>query len=93
MKLVYSPESIEDLQRLREFIANKNRNAARHIAHSLLESIKKLKTFPRMGIEVKSAKSELIRDLIIGDYIARYLISKESIYILRVWHQKEDWKK
>lgn len=92
MRIVYSPESIEDLKRLREFIAVKNEPAAGRIAASLLDAISKLKGFPQVGTVVKAAKSQLIRDLFVDDYIVRYLISEKSIYILRIWHQKEDWK-
>ncbi|MBU2643108.1 type II toxin-antitoxin system RelE/ParE family toxin [bacterium] len=92
MKIVYSPESVEDLQRLREFIAVKNEPVAGRIATALLAAINKLKTFPQKGTVVKAAKSQHIRDLFVDDYIVRYLISEKSIYILRIWHQKEDWK-
>ena len=53
--------------------------------------IRKLKNFPNLGIEVIKAKSNLIRDLILGDYIVRYLVLPETIYILKIWHHKEDW--
>ena len=33
---------------------------------------------------------EMIRDLIISNYIARYLIHTKQIYILRVWHHNEE---
>ena len=92
MRILYSPESVEDLQKLRAFIAEKNESAAALTAASLLSAISKLKTFTKMGIEVNKANSQLIRDLIVDDFIVRYLISEKSIYVLRVWHQKEDWK-
>lgn len=93
MKIIYTPESVHDLKCLREFIEKKNPNAASKIAKSLLAGIKKLKKFPNRGIEVKEDESNLIRDLILGDSIVRYLPLKKTIYILRLWHQKEDWKK
>lgn len=62
MKLIYTPESIEDLKRLPEFVAIKNPQAASRVADSLLTSIEKLKDFPRLGTEVKAAPNpELIR--------------------------------
>ncbi|MCK5673125.1 MAG: type II toxin-antitoxin system RelE/ParE family toxin [Spirochaetales bacterium] len=91
MKIMFTPESIEDLKRLRGFIAEKSPNAANRIANSLMTGIHKLTTFPNLGIEVTKAKSDMIRDLILGDYIIRYLILKERIHILRIWHHKEDW--
>ncbi len=93
MKIIYTPESVDDLKRLREFIARNSPNAANRIANYLVVGIGKLKTFPNPGIEVKKAKSDMIRDLILGDYIIRYLVLKEIIYILRIWHHKEDWSK
>lgn len=91
MKLSYSREAISDLIRLREFIATKNPEAAQKIANSLRKGIAQLKTFPYLGVEVALAPDpEMIRDLIIGNYIARYLIHQKHVYILRVWHHKEE---
>ena len=91
MRLSYSREAINDLIRLREFIAIKNPGAAQKIAKSIRKGISQLKTFPYMGVEVELAPNpEMIRDLIVGNYIARYLIHSKQIYILRVWHHKEE---
>ena len=91
MKLSYSREAIGDLIRLREFIAIKNPKAAQKIAKTIRKGITQLKTFPYLGIEVEQAPNpEMIRDLIIGNYIVRYLIHAKQIYILRVWHHKEE---
>jgi len=91
MKIAYTPESIDDLKRLREFIEVKNPLAAQRIATSILKGINQLKTFPYLGIEVQQAPNpEMVRDLIIGNYITRYLIRSKKIDILRVWHHKQD---
>ncbi len=85
MKLSYSREAIADLIRLREFIATKNPLAAQKIAKSIRKGISQLKSFPYLGVEVEQAPDpEMIRDLIIGNYIPRYLIHAKQIYILRV---------
>lgn len=90
MKLLFSPESIEDLIRLREFIKEKNPQAAQRIASSIKKSINQLKSFPYLGVKVELAPNpDIIRDLIIGNYTARYLIRPEEINILRIWHHKE----
>ena len=89
MRVLYTPESIGDLQRLREFIEIKNPQAAQRIAKSIIKGISQLKTLPLLGIEVdKAPNPEMVRDLIIGSYIVRYLVRSE-INILRVWHHKE----
>ncbi len=91
MKLSYSQEAISDLIRLRKFIASKNTKAAQKIAISIQKGISQLKDFPYLGVEVELAPNpEMIRDLIAGNYIARYLILQNHVYILRVWHHKEE---
>ncbi|MBN4078695.1 type II toxin-antitoxin system RelE/ParE family toxin [Gammaproteobacteria bacterium AH-315-C21] len=91
MKLSYAREAISDLIRLREFIATKNPEAAQKIATSIRQEITQLKSFPYLGVEVELAPDPvMIRDLIIGNYIARYLIHQKHAYILRIWHHKEE---
>ena len=90
MKLTYTPEAISDLIRLREFIEIKNPQAAERIARELIKGIGQLKNFPFMGVEVEEAPDpEMIRDLIIGSYLARYLVHSSEVHILRIWHHKE----
>ena len=89
----YSPESLADLQQVVEFVEAKNPYAARRIAIDLQEGVSKLKQFPQIGLPViKAPDPKTIRDLYVSDYTVRYLITDESIYILRVWHNKENEK-
>lgn len=89
----YSPESIDDLSRLIDFLSNKNAFTSRRLAIDLQEGIAKLKLFPRLGICVDHAPNpDLIRDLYIRHYTVRYLITEENIFILRIWHNKENEK-
>lgn len=91
MKIRYSPEAVTDLQRVVEFVEKKNPYAARRIAIDIQEGVEKLKSFPEIGLSVVSAPDpSCIRDLFINDYTIRYLITDEVIYILRVWHDKEN---
>jgi toxin ParE1/3/4 len=91
MKIRYSPESVDDLHRVVEFVEVKNPFAARRIAIDLQEGVDKLKKFPTIGLPVlKASDPEQIRDLYIRSYTVRYLIADEIIYILRIWHSKEN---
>ena len=93
MRVKYSPESIGDLQRLVEFVEDKNPYAARRIAIDLQEGIERLKQFPQIGLPVlKATNPEQLRDLYLSDYTVRYLMTDEVIYILRIWHGKENQK-
>ena len=93
MKLRYAPEAVADLQRLVEYVEVKNPYAARRIAIDLQEGMHKLKQFPNIGLPVLQAPdAEQIRDLYIDNYTVRYLVGREIIYILRIWHSKENEK-
>jgi len=86
----YTPESLDDLERLRSFVKQKNPLAARRIALELQEGVEKLKLFPKIGLSVPNATNpDLVRDLYIGKYTVRYLMSEKQIVILRIWHSKE----
>ncbi len=68
MKILYSPEAINDLIRLRKFIEVENPLAAQRIALAIKKGINQLKTFPYLGVEVPQAPNpEMIRDLIMGN--------------------------
>jgi plasmid stabilization system protein ParE len=93
IEVKYSPESLVDLQQVVEFVEAKNPYAARRIAIDLQEGVSKLKQFPQIGLPViKAPDPKTIRDLYVSDYTVRYLITDKSIYILRVWHNKENDK-
>ena len=93
MKVHYTPESIDDLKRLREFIAQNNPQVARRIAADLLEGVERLKEFPQIGLPVSRAPDpRIIRDLFIGNYTVRYLLGDKRITVLRIWHHKENEK-
>lgn len=95
MKLTYSPEAIQDLVRLREFIAQNNPSAANRMASELVTRIEHLCAFPEIGraIEQKLPKSQSsIRDFNFSNYVVRYLSHADSLTILRIWHHYENRK-
>ena len=66
MKISYTQEAINDLERLRNFIESKNPFAARQISSELLDGIGNLHSFPKMGLPVARAPDpKAIRDLFI----------------------------
>ena len=91
MKIIYSAESLDDLKRLRDFIAVHNPQTAGKVAAAILAGIKQLQTFPYLGVEVPQAPNpEVIRDLVIRKYVVRYFVDGEGVFILRIWHHRED---
>ena len=87
MKLEFSESAIQDLIRLREFIAVHNPKAAERISLRLRQAIGKLALYPHIGRSVP--EFENVRELVAGDYVVRYLRLEDVIFILRIWHGKE----
>lgn len=89
MKLQFSRASLDDLVRLRDFIAEHNPAAAKRISEKLVSAIESLVEMPQRGRPVENFDEE-IRELIFGKYVIRYMIQKQKLSILRIWHGKED---
>ena len=90
MKLIYSPEAVQDLVRLRHFIAEKDPGAAARVAAELVARVEQLLTFPEMGRPVPQCPEPgAVRDFVFGSYIVRYTVHPSALAILRVWHQLE----
>ncbi len=90
MKLRFSRSAVDDLKRLRQFIAEKNPPAAQRMAEYLVRKINNLCHQPNMGVLVGDKLNPRLRDLIIRDYKIRYLADDRDVLILKIWHQKED---
>ncbi|MEJ1336845.1 MAG: type II toxin-antitoxin system RelE/ParE family toxin [Candidatus Sedimenticola sp. (ex Thyasira tokunagai)] len=88
MKLRFTHSAQRDLVRLRDFIANKNPQAAKRISQRLKQSILRLTDQPEIGVNVEELPG--VQDLVSGDYLVRYAVLENEIYILRIWHGKED---
>ena len=91
MSIGFSLDARKDLERLKEFISSKNPKAAIKIIKELIKGINKLTQYPNMGKSVKKAPNpDALRDIYILDYQIRYLILSKGIFIVRIWHQKEN---
>lgn len=88
MKLQFTGKALEDLERLHEFVAQKNPAAADRIRNQLLDTFQTLLKQPLGGKPVKSLP---VRQWVAGDYVIRYLIENEqNLIIVRIWHGRED---
>lgn len=91
MRLIYSREAVDDLIRLRAFIAENNPDAAARVAGPLVARIEQLARFPHMGIAVKQAPPPAdVRDTAFGSCAVRYSVHEEALAILRTWHHYKD---
>lgn len=89
MKLIFSRSVVDDLIRLREFIAHHNPSAGQRISERLRGAIIELVNHPQIGRPVPDLPGE-IRELAFGKYVVRYEVRSPMLYVLRIWHEKED---
>jgi hypothetical protein len=57
---------------------------------NLAATPKKLIQHPRLGERLDEFAPREIRRLLIGDYELRYEIQGEMIFLLRIWHTREN---
>jgi plasmid stabilization system protein ParE len=91
-EIIWFPEALRDLDRLRAFIREHNPAAARRAANRIKDAVNILRENPEAGIVVEDPWG--YRDLIIpfgvGNYILRYREDNQRIIVLKIWHNKED---
>ncbi len=91
MKVVWSPEAIEDLASLRAYIAEDNAAAARRIALRIVQVIElMLPDNPHSG---RPGRVPGTRELIIPrtSYVVPYRMQGNTLQILRVYHSARRW--
>jgi plasmid stabilization system protein ParE len=90
MKLQWTTKGLSDLARLHEFLAPANPTAAAKIVQSLAAAPTKLLSNPRLGERLQEFNPREVRRIVVSQYEIRYEIDATSIYILRIWHTREE---
>jgi plasmid stabilization system protein ParE len=89
MKLLWTVHARNDLVRLYEFLAPVNPQAAAKIVQNLVSTAGRLPRFPRLGERLDLYDPREVRRIFAGDYEIRYEVTPETIFILRLWHGRE----
>ena len=90
MQLKWTSKALSDLVRLYEYLASVNRPAAARIVQSLTVAPARFLEQPRIGEGLAEFEPRAIRRILVGQYEIRYEIQEPLIYVLRVWHSRED---
>ena len=77
MELKWTSKALSDLARLYEFLAPVNQQAAANTVQALTGAPTSLLANPRIGERLE-------------EFELRYEIQESCIYILRLWHTRED---
>ncbi|MRJ35502.1 type II toxin-antitoxin system RelE/ParE family toxin [Pseudomonas haemolytica] len=90
MELRWTSKALSDLARLYDFLSVVNRQAAARTVQSLSQAPDTLLSNPRIGERIEEFSPRDVRRLLVGHYEMRYEIQQSTLYILRLWHVRED---
>lgn len=90
MDIKWADKALSDLARLHEFLAVVNADAAARVVQMLAATPNRLLTSPRLGEKLEEFAPREVRRIIAGQYEIRYEIQGATIYVLRLWHTRED---
>ncbi len=90
-EIIWLDSAVNDVVRLKDFIAKENPHAAKRAAQAIQEAAKRLMEAPSMGQPVKDIPE--YRDLLtrfgVGGYVLRYRVHAKTIYIVHIRHYRE----
>jgi plasmid stabilization system protein ParE len=90
MLLQWTTSANRDLVRLHAFLQPVNPRAASQVVQQLVMAAEQFLTHPQLGVHLTEFSPRNVRRLIVGDYELRYELTDTKIFILRLWHGRED---
>lgn len=90
MELKWTSKALSDLARLYGFLAPVNRGTAAQVVQALTAAPASLSANPRIGERLEEFEPREVRRILVGRYEMRYEIQESTIYVLRLWHARED---
>ncbi|MDP2795870.1 MAG: type II toxin-antitoxin system RelE/ParE family toxin [Sulfurisoma sp.] len=90
MELKWTSKALSDLARLYEFLALANPAAAARAVKSLTAAPAGLLVNPRLGERLEEFAPREVRRILVGKYEMRYEFQEPMIFVLRLWHTRED---
>jgi plasmid stabilization system protein ParE len=88
--LKWTDKARSDLARLYDFLAPVNQRAAARAVQALVAAPARLLEHPRIGERLDEFNPREVRRILVGHYEVRYEIEDMTIYVLRLWHSRED---
>jgi len=90
MKIQWTSKASSDLVRLHEHLGPVAPEAAARVIQHLAHAPNRLLDYPRIGEKLEAYDPREVRRIIVGDYEMRYEIASATIFILRLWHCREN---
>ncbi|ETW98049.1 MAG: plasmid stabilization protein [Candidatus Entotheonella gemina] len=88
---MWLPEALDDLERLFEFLLERDPAAAERAIRSIESGAESLTALPERGRPMgdETGRRELLIPFGAGAYVVRYRLHREDVVIIRVWHSRE----
>ncbi len=87
-KVTWSPEAIEDLESITEYIGRDSEFYARAVATRIVEMARGIGSFPWIGRVVPELGDEKIRERLVYSYRVVYRVEENRILVVAVIHGK-----
>ncbi len=90
MALKWTSKAYSELVRLHEFLNPVDSRAALRVVRQLVAGAKRIPTHPRLGVRMPEFDPREVRKVLIGDYETRYEVTDIDVFVLRIFHTRED---
>ena len=93
-QVALSPEALDDIARLDDFLRSKNPPAANRMLDTFEHALNRLADTPRRGRRVPWNTVREIREMVVrfgqGSYVLRYEVTPDLVLVARIWHGREN---
>ena len=79
-----------DLVRVHKFLLPVDPIAAVQVVRQLVAGAKRMPAHPRLGVRLPEFDPREVRRGLIGDYELRYELNETEVFVLRIFHTRED---
>ncbi|PDS42245.1 plasmid stabilization protein [Rhizobium anhuiense] len=90
MEVKWTSKAVSDVTRLYDFLSPVDRRAAARTVQALTAAPARLLEQSRLGERLEEFDPREVRRILVGRYELRYEIQQSTIYVLRLWHTRED---
>ena len=92
VKVIWTEFALGDLKSIHEYISKDSKGYADKFIDKITSRVDQLESFPKSGRVVPEFASEIIRELIEGNYRIVYRINPDYVGIVRIHHSARQLK-
>ncbi|MBZ0255196.1 type II toxin-antitoxin system RelE/ParE family toxin [bacterium] len=87
-RIIWSPEAVEDLESIHDFIARDSTAYAKSVVERIIQTAKQIPQFPYSGRIVPELNQKSIREKFVFNYRLFYRVAEKEILIITILHDK-----